>query len=153
MLLEHLSREKAEAYVGKEPYGVISITDPDGPEAKLQEDPNRLAVLRLAFHDCTQTPEEFEALLRQAEPPADLEAPRKWVLPTEEHAREIVRFFREVQPRIQKLVIHCEAGISRSAGVGAALAHCLGQTDVHFYDHGIPNHRVRRLVIEAWERE
>ena len=74
------------------------------------------------------------------------------MLPTQEHAREIVRFFREVRPRIQKLVIHCEAGISRSAGVGAALAHCLGQTDVHFYHQSCPNHRVRRLVIQAWGR-
>jgi predicted protein tyrosine phosphatase len=152
MLLEHLSREKAEAYVGKEPYAVISITDPDYPQAEFPNDHNRVAILRLQFHDFSQEPEEFEALLRQAEPPADLEAPRKWVLPTEEHARQIVRFVREMVPRVEKIVIHCEAGISRSAGVGAALAHCLKQPDIHFYDHGIPNHRVRRLVIQAWGR-
>jgi hypothetical protein len=53
MILEHMSRERAEAYRGDRPYAVLSITDPDYPEASLQGDPKRVAVLRLAFHDFT----------------------------------------------------------------------------------------------------
>jgi predicted protein tyrosine phosphatase len=143
VILEHLSREKAEAYRDEHRlYAVISITDPDYPEANLQDDPNCVAVLRLAFHDFTEEPEE---LLRLA--PDEIE---HFVLPDPHHAREIVRFYREVAPQIQKLVIHCEAGVSRSAAVGAALAHCLRQPDEQFYSRSHPNHRVRRLVIEAW---
>ena len=67
--------------------------------------------------------------------------------------REIVRFYREVAPQSQKLVIHCEAGVSRSAAVGAALAHCLRQPDEQFHSRSHPNHRVRRLVIEAWREQ
>jgi len=111
-----------------------------------------VAVLRLAFHDFTQEPEEFARLVAQADPPLPLDEPRKWVLPSAVHAQAIVGFYREVAPRIQKPVIHCEAGVSRSAAVGAALAHCLRQTDAHFYHHSHPNHRVRRLVIQAWGR-
>jgi hypothetical protein len=69
MILEHFSREKAEAYVGTVSYAVISITDPNSPKAKLQPDPLRSAVLQISFHDFSQEPEEFEALLQQAEPP------------------------------------------------------------------------------------
>jgi predicted protein tyrosine phosphatase len=145
MILEHLSRERAEAYRDRRPYAVISITDPDYPEASLQLDPLRVGVLRLQFHDISHTPEEFASLVRR--PERD-----HYILPTADHARQIVRFVRAMAPRVEKIVIHCEAGISRSAGVGAALASCLKQPDIHFYDHGIPNVRVRRLVIQAWGR-
>src|SRR6266851_6075322 len=96
MLLEHLSRESAEAYRGDRPYAVISITDPNEPKAKLQDDPKRVAVLRLAFHDFTQEPEEFARLVAQADPPLPLDEPRKWVLPSAVHAQAIVGFYREV---------------------------------------------------------
>jgi predicted protein tyrosine phosphatase len=147
MLLEHMSREKAEAYVGTVSYAMISITDPDSPEAKLRFDPNRIATLRLAFHDFTEEPEEFEALMAEAE-----DQPGEWVLPSAIHAQAIVGFYRSVAPKIEKLIVHCEAGVSRSAAVGAALAHCLGQADEQFFSRSHPNHRVRRLVIEAWDR-
>ncbi len=135
-------------------YAVISITDPGEPEAKLQFDPKRIAILRLAFHDFTEEPEEFARLVHAADRPVDLEGvpETQWVLPSAVHAQAIVGFFRSVAPKIEKLVVHCEAGVSRSAAVGAALAHCLGQTDGQFYSASHPNHRVRRLVIEAWGR-
>jgi len=151
MILEHLSREGAEAYRGDRPYAVISITDPDSALAALP--PSRLcrAILRLQFHDFTQEPEEFAALLKESAL-EDLEPQKKWVLPTAEHAWQIVSFYRSLPADVEKVLIHCEAGVSRSAAVGAALAHCLRQTDVHFYHQSHPNHRVRRLVIEAWGR-
>ena len=152
MILEHLSREKAEAYRGRRPYAMISITDPDGPEAHLQPDPKRVAVLRLAFHDFTQSPEEFARLVAQEDPPLPLDEPRQWVLPSAVHAQAIVGFYRTLPKQVEKVVIHCEAGVSRSAAVGAALAHCLGQQDEQFFSRSHPNHRVRRLVIEAWGR-
>jgi predicted protein tyrosine phosphatase len=111
----------------------------------------RVAVLRLAFHDFTFEPEEFEGLMAEAED-YPLDEPEEWVLPSAVHAQAIVGFYRSVAPKIEKLIIHCEAGVSRSAAVGAALAHCLRQADVQFYSASHPNHRVRRLVIEAWER-
>jgi predicted protein tyrosine phosphatase len=145
MLLEHLSRERAEAYRDRRPYAMISLTDPGAALARLQDDPNRLGLLTLQFHDISHTPEEFASLVRR--PERD-----HYILPTADHARQIVRFVREMAPRVEKIVIHCEAGISRSAGVGAAIAHCLGQTDLQFYEGSCPNHRVRRLVIQAWGR-
>lgn len=44
MLLEHMSRQQAEAYRGDCSYAVISITDPDEPEANLLQ-PIRCASL------------------------------------------------------------------------------------------------------------
>jgi hypothetical protein len=52
MLLEHMSRQQAKTYRGDCSYAVISITDPDEPEAKPPPaNPMRVAVHRLAFHD------------------------------------------------------------------------------------------------------
>ena len=102
MLLEHLSREKAEANRGRGPYAMISITDPCEPIAHLQDDSKRIAVLRLAFHDFTQEPEEFARLVAQADPPLPLDEGREWVLPSAAHAQAILRFYRSVAPKIQK---------------------------------------------------
>jgi hypothetical protein len=41
----------------------------------------RVAVLRLAFHDFTYEPEEFEGLMAEAE-----DEPEEWVLPSAVHA-------------------------------------------------------------------
>ena len=38
------------------------------------------------------------------------------------HAREIVRFVREVAPRVEVLLVHCHAGLSRSAAVAKFVA-------------------------------
>src|SRR6266446_9239625 len=105
MLLEHLSRERAETYRDRRPYAMISITDPDGPEAHLQPDPKRVAVLRLAFHDFTQEPEEFARLVAQADPPLPLDEPRQWVLPSAVHAQAIVGFYRTLPKQVEKVVI------------------------------------------------
>ena len=75
------------------------------------------------------------------------------MLPSAVHAEAIVGFYRSLPPEVEKVVIHCEAGVSRSAAVGAALAHCLRQPEEQFFSRSHPNHRVRRLVIEAWRGE
>jgi predicted protein tyrosine phosphatase len=136
MIFRHLSRQEAERYRDTRPYAMISITDPRYPQARLEDDPHRVGLLRLQFHDV--------GLL--VGPEADA-----FVLPAAEHARAIVQFFRVMEPRIDKLIVHCEAGISRSAGVGSGLALCLRQSDAQFYIQSRPNPRVRRLILEAWK--
>ena len=96
-----LSEERASLY---EPSGrevCISITRPDGPVPALS---NRfLATLRVAFSDIAKP------------------SPFKWdLLFNDQHARQILDFVREWEG-VQRIVIHCMAGQSRSAGVAMGL--------------------------------
>jgi predicted protein tyrosine phosphatase len=100
-----LSREDAERY---EPRGTeicISISDPDAPPAQVS--PQFAAVLRLNFNDVTERGE-----------PSD-------ILFAEEHAREI-RDFLNSWPSAERVMVHCNAGVSRSPGVALGLCDVRG---------------------------
>lgn len=95
-----LSREEAEAY---EPSGkeiCISISDPNAPPARVS--PRFAAVLRLNFDDVTERGE-----------PSD-------ILFAEDHAREIRKFLASWL-RAERVMVHCNAGVSRSPGVALGL--------------------------------
>lgn len=53
---------------------------------------------------------------------------------TEQQARKIARFvMRYKDSRVEQIVVHCDAGISRSAGVAAAIAKYLNGNDDDFF--------------------
>lgn len=93
-----LPRLMAEAIVPPPGHVCISITNPSQSPARLEgwED-----VLRLGFHDTDRTGGGFTTM-------------------TLAHAREVLDF--AVNHREAHLTVHCEAGASRSVGVGAFLA-------------------------------
>jgi predicted protein tyrosine phosphatase len=100
-----LSREDAERY---EPRGreiCISIADPDAEPARVSS--RFAAVLRLHFTD----------IIEQGEP-SD-------ILFSEEHARAI-REFVDAWPDATRIVVHCQAGVSRSPGVALGLCDIRG---------------------------
>ena len=96
-----LSEQKACSY---EPSGrevCISITNPDGPRPSLSG--RFAAVLRLTFTDIAKP------------------SPFKWdLLFNEDHARQIIDFVKEWDG-VERIVIHCMAGQSRSPGVAMGL--------------------------------
>lgn len=99
-----LSREDAEEY---EPRGreiCISIFDPVAEPAGVS--PRFASVLRLSFDD----------MIEMGEPTDILFAP--------DHALAITRFIDE-WPAVDRIVIHCNMGVSRSPGVA------LGLCDLH----------------------
>ena len=100
-----LSREAAERY---EPCGVevcISISDPDVAPAQLSR--AFVAVLRLAFTDIVAAPAPEDVLFAA------------------EHAGDILRFV-ELWPDVERIVVHCNAGVSRSPGVALGLCDAFG---------------------------
>ncbi len=111
-------------------YIVISITDPDSDEASLQFDSNRLATLRLSFHDVTEGNKYYLAM-------------------STEQAKEIVDFVSEWKDKVTLIAVHCMAGISRSAGVAAALSKWLNNEDSFFHENYVPNSTCKKLVLEA----
>jgi len=128
-----LNRHEAETAVPDVPYLVISVTDPERDEAALAESPDRRAVLRLRFHD-----------KGGRRPPAE----GKMVMGPEE-ARAVVAFVRTHQAEAELIVCQCEAGISRSAAIAAALSRILQGEDHFFFEHYAPNDWIYHTLLEA----
>lgn len=49
-----------------------------------------------------------------------------------------------------KIIIHCHAGICRSAAVGAALSKIMFNQDDHIFRERVPNMLVYRTILQIW---
>jgi predicted protein tyrosine phosphatase len=93
---------------------IISITEPGSP-AKLSD--KWTHVLRLQFHDIDR-----EVSSKDGTP---------YVMFNKEMATSVLEFYKNLPEDIDMLVVHCHAGISRSAGVVLALCDIFNITDVY----------------------
>ena len=124
-----LSREDAEAY---EPRGreiCISISDPDAEPARVS--PRFASVLRLSFNDITERGEPTDILFAH------------------EHAISIGQFI-DGWPSAERVVVHCNAGVSRSPGVALGLCDLRGWATAQL-ERSYPgwNRLVRTVMNEA----
>ncbi len=115
------------------PHLLISITNPDAPEAELVDSSTRLGVLRLSFWDTD-------------DPNATINAGM-----SSEQARQIVALVQEYAGEFERIVCQCEAGVSRSAGVAAGLSQWLNGTADPFYAYFTPNWGCYQKVLDATE--
>jgi predicted protein tyrosine phosphatase len=134
-----LSRALVRVVVPTVPYIVISITDPENDEAEIAPSPLQKGVLRLRFHD-TQEIDNPALQYFSLSPDRRL---------SDAEARKILAFVRKHQPQIQLIVCHCEAGVSRSAAVAAALSRILQDEDDYFFEHYMPNTHVYKRLLKA----
>lgn len=67
---------------------------------------------------------------------------------SEKDADEILNFVNGVWDKIDLLLVHCEAGISRSPAVAAALCRMKYGHDMHFFQHYTPNRLVYRTLLD-----
>ena len=100
-----LSREKAEQYEPTQREICISISDPSAEPARLS--PRFASVLRLWFSDVIES-----------EDPSD-------ILFALEHATSISAFL-DGASEVDRIVLHCNMGISRSPGVALGLCDLNG---------------------------
>jgi len=133
MRIEVLSRCDIEGLpLPKVSHAVISITDPDKPEASLRTNRETKGVLRLQFDDATY----------KYHPDC--------VLFTQDMATQIKCFLEQMIP-VNYLIVHCEAGISRSAAVAQAVRKVIPESKICYdYRHN-PNPLVLRLLSQALE--
>jgi predicted protein tyrosine phosphatase len=125
------------------PHIFVSITTPgdsEGP-AKLPENEHTRGVLRLAFSDIDVI-REGSAF---GEDPDDTR-----VLFAPEHGEQVVSFVSEHLDHIEAIIVHCDAGMSRSPGVAAALARLCNVDDSPFFKRYHPNMRVYRGILTAY---
>lgn len=73
---------------------------------------------------------------------------------TKEQAVQILDFVEEVKDNIEILVVHCDAGISRSSGVAAALSLIYTGTDKGIFmdKRYVPNMFVYRTILNVYNR-
>lgn len=131
-----------------EPYVLISISTPlasaaptahefqeDRSSALLPPDEFRLDVLRLRFHDLDGWP---QGMTDRGRAHVALYSP--------EQAAQVAAFVRGWGRH--DIVVHCDAGISRSQGMANAIAEHKGVKAKHM-GYGMPNRLVYRLTWEA----
>ena len=93
-------RKSAESESARPHWAMISISEPPWPEADLQ--PGWKYVLRLEFHDVESwTHLDMDGLIRFSE----------------EDAGKIIDFIEALPDELNGILVHCRAGISRSAAV------------------------------------
>lgn len=70
---------------------------------------------------------------------------------TPEQANKIAEAVREVEGKVDRIIVHCEAGISRSSGVAAAIMKYLFNDDMAIFNNGkyTPNMTCYRMVLNA----
>jgi predicted protein tyrosine phosphatase len=124
-----LSREDAERYVPESREVCISIADPRAEPARISD--SFLAVLRLHFDDVIAPTD-----------PSD-------ILFATEHARAIDEFV-DRWPDVDRIVFHCNMGMSRSPGVALGVCDIRGwATAAIERSHPGWNRLVRRTLVDA----
>lgn len=128
-----LSRERVESYQLAMPHACISVRDPGTEKAVLSNDMSRLDALYLEFDDLDFKPDTVFG--------------REPVMFNDGHAALILGFYEKWKEKVDVFVINCEAGISRSAGIGAALCKISGYDDSIFFKKFCPNRFVYRTIL------
>jgi predicted protein tyrosine phosphatase len=124
-----LSREDAECYEPGLKEICISISDPDAEPANISA--AFVAVLRLHFHDVTQRGLPSDILFAQ------------------DQARAIVDFVDE-WPDADRVMVHCNMGVSRSPGVALGLSDARGWATAELErSHPGWNRLVRSMMNKA----
>jgi predicted protein tyrosine phosphatase len=139
------SRRDAERFDPPKKYHAwISITTPGDDNAYIQlRKPYDVGIKRVAFHDIDDG--EAGGVDMNGDP---------YIIPDMFSAREIYSFVRWNIMAIEELYIHCDAGISRSAGVAAALSKIFLGTDEEFFKAPYhPNRLIYRLILELHESQ
>ena len=124
-----LSREEAERYQPSPKEICISISDPDAEPAGVSA--QFVAVLRLHFDDVTERGEPTDILFAA------------------DHARAITRFL-DKWPDAERVMVHCNMGVSRSPGVALGLCDARGWATAELErSHPGWNRLVRTLVSQS----
>lgn len=151
MKIEWMGRESAERYqairapgnTALEPYVLIGLIDPGSPLPVYREDVARKGLLVLHVSDLACPIASYPDDLRKA-----LE--RAGAIEFTNMAKQIATFIWDSwHAGVRSVVVHCEAGISRSAGVAAAVAEYFGEDTAPMYSQAHPNALVKGKTFQA----
>jgi predicted protein tyrosine phosphatase len=136
-----LGRREAKEFISDVPWAAISISTYPDEFPKLNKC-QQIGLLQLAFADIDNRPEWEDAPGYDKEP--------DWTPISYRQAQEIWNFVASVQDKIKALLVHCEAGVSRSPAIAAAISEViLGRP--HKVPGSSPNLRVYTKLMIAHE--
>ena len=143
MRVEVRNRQNVDSHEGIEPelsVAIISISDPRDDPPFILEWPELKEVLRLSFHDADT--EWWDDIGK--------EMPEKYTIMSDEDGKQVAAFV-EKHKDVDLLIVQCDAGISRSSGMAAAiLQHLTGDDSQIFQNPRFhPNRLVNRITREA----
>jgi predicted protein tyrosine phosphatase len=125
-----LSREEASRFSTVEPYAIVAVTDPELPDGSYAASGQRQRLLQLKFNDIRYACCVKHRLFDDAD------------------ARRIAEFAEWFQTSgIKQLVVHCEAGISRSSAIALTIGRFLGLDIDEVLD---PQKRYRPNPFVVW---
>lgn len=134
------------------PHAIISIGEPKPwrekySPAKFTDNEKRLGLLCLEFYDIDMLS------LTNVGYKHEIEKSGGKGLFTDEQALQVVDFVNKMKGKIEMLLCHCEAGISRSPGLGAAISLMVNGSDKKIFDNSCyrPNMFVYRKILNAWQ--
>jgi predicted protein tyrosine phosphatase len=121
------------------PHLIVSISTPGDEGADIRTNEHTLKLLRLWFWDFDKVP------------PGHEEA--GWAKDSEcfqpSQAQQILDVVKQY-PEAERLIVHCDAGYSRSPAVAAALSKILLGDDSMYFQRYRPNMRVYRTILEVY---
>lgn len=137
----------------KESHIIISIRTPGAQPANFPRGPETRAVLFCEFHDLDERYRAHligskDAGMMMGSTDAALLDVKEAALFSPEDARRILAFFKLHRQDVETTVVQCEGGMSRSAGVAAALAKICGEDDTTFFRSKTPNMLVYRTLLQ-----
>jgi len=141
MLFRILNRQEAEADLRcAKPHRVISISSSTGKPARVAQNEKTMGVLPLVFDDL------------DAEPgPSYVAVYGEPILFSSEHAGRIKQFIPVPEAMdCEVIIVHCDAGHSRSPAVAAALAKWMGEDGQEqvMFKYFCPNRLVYRTLLQ-----
>lgn len=135
--IEVRSKDWAEKYRSDKPWSAISIaTDLD--TWPILDNHNRVGLLQMAFYDICNP----ETLLRGV---------CEGQVFDKNQALQILEFVSLCWENVDSFLIHCEAGISRSPAIAAAIVHIYygSGSDNWYFQNRTPNMLVYREILRA----
>lgn len=129
------SKGHAAMFESDVPFAAISVSTNPGEWPVISET-NRVGLLQLHFADrdiSNPSQEKIEEL--------DLFRP--------EYAKQILDFVSANWDKVEAFLIHCEAGISRSPAIAAAITKIAGGDDKYYFNHYSPNKYVYKTILES----
>ena len=131
------SRQSAKrmSYKLKVPTLIVSITDIVSCPNSFGENPNIKAICRVTFDDVDP---HYEVKCSNAM--------------TEKDAEKIKSYVERYKDKVDCIIVHCEAGISRSSGVMAAIQKYLIGSDEAIFNNAkyCPNMHCYKMMLEQF---
>lgn len=129
------SRGYAQEFKSDVPWAAISIIT-EHPWPNLLEE-NRVDLLQLEFWDISTS---AESLGLRGEGILSFE---------EDHATQILDFVHDMWDQVECFLIHCDAGLSRSPAVAAAIERIYYEDDQYWFNTKTPNMLVYRKLLDV----